>query len=303
MQHVREGYFPVRGGQLYFREIGSGPPIVLVHGGPDFNHNYLLPELDALSSAFRLIYYDQRGRGQSWSGFAAEDVDIVSEVDDLARLRQCFGLGTIAVLGHSWGSLLAMEYAARHPEHVSHLILLNTAPASHADLLLFQRQRQAAETHALEEMRTIAGTPDYAAGDIDTDAQYYRAHFRKTLRRPDQLEQLVRRRRLHFTPESIVQARAIENRLYAQTWSSEGYDLPARLRSLKVPTLVVHGDLDFIPLECADHVARAISGSRLVVLDGCGHFAHVERPAEVHGAITKFLAGGEPPPRSAAAAR
>jgi proline iminopeptidase len=285
---VHEGYVPVPGAQLYFREIGTGSPFVILHGGPDFNHNYLLPDLDRLASAFRLIYYDQRGRGKSSRGVPPEAVDIDSEIDDLDKLRQHFGLDAVTVLGHSWGGLLAMEYATRHAGHVSHLILLNTAPASHADLLRFRQQRQKAEPTTLATMQKIAGTRGYAEGDIELDAEYYRAHFSKTLRRPDQLESIVRRLRSHFMPEDIVKARAIEDRLYAQTWLLPDYDVLARLRKLNVPTLIIHGDHDLVPLECAKNVADAVSGSRLVVLSDCGHFAFLERPAEVLDAIVEF---------------
>ena len=286
---MHEGYFPVPGAQLYFREIGNGRPLLILHGGPDFNHNYLVPDLDRLSSAFRLIYYDQRGRGKSSPGVAPESVTIESEVDDVDRLRQFFGLETIALLGHSWGCLIAMEYATCHPDQVSHLILLNTAPASHADLLRFRGQRQAAEAPSLAKMRTISGTPEYAAGDIEMDAEYYRAHFSKALRRPDQLETIVRGLRSHFKPEDIVKAREIEGRLYAQTWLSRDYDLLVRLRNLNLPTLIVHGDHDFVPLECARNIAEAVSGSRLVVLSDCGHFAYLERPAAVLDTIVDFF--------------
>lgn len=286
---MHEGYFPVPGAQLYFREIGNGRPLLILHGGPDFNHNYLLPDLDRLSSAFRLIYYDQRGRGKSSPGVASESVTIESEVDDVDRLRQFFGLETIALLGHSWGCLIAMEYATCHPDQVSHLILLNTAPASHADLLRFRGQRQAAEAPSLAKMRTISGTPAYSAGDIEMDAEYYRAHFSKALRRPDQLETVVRGLRSHFKPEDIVKAREIEDRLYAQTWLSRDYDLLVRLRNLNLPTLIVHGDHDFVPLECARNIAEAVSGSRLVVLSDCGHFAYLERPAAVLDTIVDFF--------------
>jgi len=286
---AHEGYFPVPGGQLYFREIGNGRPLVILHGGPDFNHNYLLPDLDRLSSAFRLIYYDQRGRGKSSPGVAPEDVTIDSEVDDLDRLRQFFGLDAIAVLGHSWGCLLAMEYATCHPDRASHLILLNAAPASHADLLRFREQRQAAEAPSLAKMRALSETPEYVEGDIETDAEYYRIHFSKALRRPDHLEAVIRRLRSHFKPEEIVKARAIEDRLNAQTWLSREYDLLARFRKLSPPTLVIHGDHDVVPLECARNVAEAGLRSRLVVISDCGHFAYLERPAEVLNAIADFL--------------
>jgi proline iminopeptidase len=288
--HVHEGSCPVPGAQLYFREVDSGgPPLVILHGGPDFNHNYLLPDLDRLSSVFRLIYYDQRGRGKSSGSVTSETVGIESEVDDLDRLRQYFGLGKIAVLGHSWGCVLAMEYATCHSDHVSHLILLNSAPASHADLLRFREQRQLAEATALAKMGSITNTPEYIAGDIEAEAEYYRAHFSNTLRRSDHLENIVRRLRSHFMPEDILKARAIEKRLYAQTCLSPEYDLVARLRALEVPTLVVHGERDLVPLECASSIAEAVSGSRLVVLNDCGHFAYLEHPTEVHDAIVHFL--------------
>ena len=60
-----DGYLPVENARLYYRAIGQGQPILLLHGGPDFDHNYFLPDMDRLSDSFRLIYYDQRGRGKS----------------------------------------------------------------------------------------------------------------------------------------------------------------------------------------------------------------------------------------------
>ena len=108
--------------RLYVREVGSGRPLVVVHGGPDFNHRYLLPELDRLAECCRLVYYDQRGRGRSFVVAAAIEVTMQSEVDDLDGVRRRLGLDTVALLGHSWGALVAMEYALAFPEQVSHLM-------------------------------------------------------------------------------------------------------------------------------------------------------------------------------------
>ena len=122
-------YLPVGGAHLYVREIGVGPPVVVLHGGPDFDHCYLLPELDELAAACRLIYYDQRGRGRSAPAVQLADVSIESEVADLDRLRQHLGLTTVTLLGHSWGGVVAMEYAIAHPEVVSQLLLLGNVVA------------------------------------------------------------------------------------------------------------------------------------------------------------------------------
>lgn len=275
---------------LYCRVVGEGPPIVVLHGGPDFDHTYLLPELDRLADAFRLVYYDQRGRGRSAEGVAAGDVTIESEVADLDGLRRHLGLESAAVLGHSWGGALAMEYATRHPGRVSHLILMNSAPASGEDVRAFRehllRARPAGD---VEAMRAIASNSGYRAGDIETEAEYYRIHFRIALRRPEQVDEVVGRLRVHFTDEGVLLARAIEDRLYDDTWNSEGYDLVPRLRELDLPTLVLHGEDDFVPVALTARIAQAMPNGRLVVLPDCGHFAYLEAPDAVHEHVTALL--------------
>jgi proline iminopeptidase len=289
-QPAREGHLAIRGARLFVRELGDGPPLVVLHGGPDFNHRYLRPELDRLATGTRVVYYDQRGRGLSSDGVAPDDVDLAGEIDDLDALRRHLGLATFALLGHSWGGVLALEYALRHPDRVSHLVLLNTAPASHADYLALRQHRRTREPGIAAVMQAISQSPAYARGDLDAEAAYYRAHFGATVRDAEQLADLVGRLRADFSPADVLKARAIEQRLYGGTWLDAGYDRLATLAGLATRALVVHGDRDLIPLASAAHVADAIAGARLVVLRDCGHFAHVERPAEVCREISAFLA-------------
>src|SRR6478752_7014875 len=75
----RESHIPVGNAELYSREVGQGTEIIVLHGGPDFDHSYLLPELDHLSDSYHLIYYDQRGRGRSADGVKPEDVTLGSD--------------------------------------------------------------------------------------------------------------------------------------------------------------------------------------------------------------------------------
>ncbi len=286
---AREIYVPVQGSQLYVREIGTGRPLVVLHGGPDFNHNYLLPELDELASAFRLIYYDQRGRGRSSADVSPDDVTIESEVDDLDRLRAHFGLTELSLLGHSWGSLLAMAYANRHPDRVSQLILMNCGPASHADFLNFRESRNATDAENLAKMREISARSAYLQGDISVEADYYRIHFSSTLRRPELLNAIVQRLRANFSAVDIIKARAIEQRLYAQTWLSPGFDLLSRLPQCRARVLVVHGEHDLFPLEYAARIVDAVREGQLVVIEGSGHFSYLERPDELRNIIIASL--------------
>jgi proline iminopeptidase len=274
---------------LYTREIGNGQPIIVLHGGPDFDHTYLLPELDRLSDAFRLLYYDQRGRGKSAADVQPEDVTIESEVADIERLREHFHLNSLTLLGHSWGGPLALEYAVRHPEHVSRLILLNTAPASHDDFIVLQEDRRRRLAADLEMLNAHASDIKYKEGDPEAVAAYYRVHFRATMRQPEHLEKLIRRLRSSFTKEGVLKAREVEKRLLDETWLTSDYSLFPKLQQLTIPTLIVHGEYDHIPLECAVHIARAIPGAQLSVLENCGHFSYLECPEEIHNQITTFL--------------
>ena len=221
-----------------------------------------------------IIYYDQRGRGRSADGVRPEEVSLESEMDDLDHVRRYFGLDSMALLGHSWGGVLAMEYASRHPERLTHLILMNTAPASNRDINAWRqhmdRTRPAGDVAA---MQFLSGTAEFRAGTVDVESEYYRIHYRPAFYAPALLDRLIPRLRANFTPERVLVARAIEHRLYDETWSSPGYDLHPRLRHVAVPALVIHGENDFVPVDVAAQVARAMPKARLVVLSRCGHFA------------------------------
>jgi proline iminopeptidase len=276
-------------GTLYYRTLGDGPPLIFLHGGPDFDHTYLLPDMDRLADTFRLIYYDQRGRGQSAKNMRPEDVTLQSEIDDLEALRLSLLLDSINLLGHSWGALLALEYALQYPQHVSHLIALNTAPVSHADYLFLRESRRTNSPQDIALLKKLAAEAAYQDGDPDAVAAYYRVHFKAALRKPEHLEQVIESLRASFTQEGILKARAIEKRLYAETWFVEQYDLLPRLESLQVPTLVIHGEHDFVPVACARHVAEAIPTSHFVLLKDCGHFTYLECPMAFREALLNFM--------------
>lgn len=280
----RERRVPVGNAELYAREIGQGQAIVVLHGGPDFDHTYLLPDLDRLADSYRLIYYDQRGRGKSADRVQPEDVTLESEMGDLEAVRQFFQLGSTAVLGHSWGAVLALEYALRHPDRVSHLILMNPAPVSNDDFLRFRKERREKLGADLDRLNATAATAGYKEGDPDAVAAYYRIHFARALVRPQDLGKVISSLRASFTREGIVKARKVEDRLVSETWLSSGYDLHPKLSKLRIPTLVIYGDHDFIPYAAA-HIVRAIPNARLVKLKDCGHFSYLECPDAVRKEI------------------
>jgi proline iminopeptidase len=294
---ARESRIRIGHVSLYAREIGRGRPLIVLHGGPDFDHTYLLPDFDRFAGAFRLIYYDQRGRGKSAEGVRASDVTMASEVDDLDKVRQHFQLASAAILGHSWGAVLALEYALRHPDRVSHLILMNPAPASAADVSILRRFYLQKVGSDMARQVAIVKSAAYLEGDPEAVSARYRIHFRPALARHEDYEKLMETMKAAFVNQGkvgIVKARAVEDRLMQDTWERTGYDLMPKLAALRMPSLVIWGDHDFIPIEIATHIAGAIPNGRLVTLKDCGHFAYLECPSDVRTAVDGFFRGTLP---------
>ena len=290
-----ESTIEVGAASLYVRTIGQGLPVIVLHGGPDFDHAYLLPALDRLADTFQLIYYDQRGRGRSAENVQPDDVTLASDIEDLDRVRQHLHLDAPVLLGHSWGAVLALEYALRHPSHVSHLILMNPAAASASDAAFTRKTYLEALGTDADRQREIVEGAAYREGDPEAVAARYRIHFTHALQRPEDYEALMAAMKAAFIRqgrEGILKARAVEDRLMRDTWQLPGYDLIPGLRGLSVPTLVITGDHDFIPVDVAEHIAQAIPGAKLITIEDCGHFTYLECPDEVRSALGGFL--GQP---------
>ena len=288
----KEFRIPVGRASLHVRTIGRGQPLIVLHGGPDFDFGYLLPELDRFKDAFRLIYYDQRGRGRSADHVRPEDVTLASDVDDIDRVRRRFRLDSAALLGHSWGTVLALEYALRHPARVSHLILMNPAPASARDVAVLRKAYLEKLGTEMDRQRAVVSSTAYQVGDPEAVAARYRIHFKPALTRTEDYEKLMARMRAGFIRQGrkgIVKARAVEDQLMRDSWEVPTYDLLPRLRSLGVPTLVITGDQDFIPVEVAERIAQAIPNATLVTIKGCGHFTYLECADEVRAAVDDFF--------------
>src|SRR6185503_727240 len=174
--------------------------------------------------------------------------------------RTCFASSTTTsavagCLGHSFGTLLALEYALAHPDRVGSLILMSPGPASHADFELLREERLRLWPADMAERAAVAATAAYQAGEPDAVAAGYGIHFRHALARREDHARLMATLRASFTREGILLARAIEDRLMAETWLAPSYDLHPRLARLAIPTLVLCGDHDVIFAECAAYRA------------------------------------------------
>ena len=221
---LSEGYIPVKGAEIYYREVSPNAkqdrqPIILLHGGFDLDHTYFLPDMDRLADTYRLIYYDQRGRGKSAGN--VESLSIESEMRDLDAVREYFGLESVGLLGHSWGGVLVMEYTIRHPERVSHMILVGTGPASQEDIELYLREWGRRKAPYEEAIKALLSSESFKEGDPKALADWYRIYFSTTIKEQEALDKLNLRLE-GFTNELVLRGRAIENRLWGETWGRKG---------------------------------------------------------------------------------
>jgi proline iminopeptidase len=266
----------VHGVRIFERRIGSGSPAVVLHGGPGAHHDYLLPGVDALARDRELIYYDQRGGGQSPVP-RETPVGWREHVADLEELRRQWGLEKLTLIGYSWGGLLAQLYATAHPNRVGRLALVSPAPAWREMRLEFERR--------------------FAERNLAPVLQQQRAELRTSgLQEKDPAEYARRLFELSVSAYFYDPARArdltpfrVTGRTQQEVWSSLGdYDLRPRLAGLDIPAIVVQGQNDLIPLESTRTVAQLLSAD-LQLLPHCGHVPYIEAHEEFVRLLDEFL--------------
>lgn len=266
----------VRGVALFERRVGSGPEVVVLHGGPGAHHDYLLPGFDALAAGRTLVYYDQRGGGQSP---VPREVPVGwrEQVADLEALRAAWGLERLTIAGYSWGGLLGMLYATEHPDRVARLALVAPAPAWRAAREEFERRfQERTMAPALVEARAALRASDLRERD---PAAYQRRAFELSVagyfHDPARVAQL--------TPFRVT------GRTQQEVWASLGdYDLRPALARLRLPAIVLHGDDDPIPADSARSAAELL-GAGFHLLPRCGHVPHVEAFEEFRRLLDGFL--------------
>src|SRR5215831_11679354 len=129
---IQEGFVDANGVMIYYKSIGNGPPLLVVHGGPGASHDYFLPYLLPLARHHRLVFIDERGSGKSEKLQDVSQYTVAAMVEDVEAVRRAFNLGKVDLLGHSYGGVLAQAYALKYQSYLSHLILASTFHSTQA---------------------------------------------------------------------------------------------------------------------------------------------------------------------------
>jgi proline iminopeptidase len=270
---------------LYWAMYGpeGAPRLLVLHGGPGAHHDYLLPQMLQLADSYESVFYDQRGGGRSKTDDRTP-ITWRTHVEDLDRVIGELRLDPVTIVGYSWGGLLAVLYsieaaAGRTRHRPVRLVLIDPAPVTRAYREDFEREflRRQSEA-AVGKLR--ADLASSGLRERDPDAYRQRAfelsvagYFADPAATHD------------LTPFRVT------GRVQQSVWESLGqYNLlaPGQLDSIVVPTLIVHGRQDPIPLASSEAAANAM-GAQLVVIENAGHVPYVEQPQALFTAVRDFL--------------
>jgi proline iminopeptidase len=293
----QQGFVDAHGVMIYYVEIGKGPPLMVVHGGPGADHTYYLPWLLPLARTHRLIFIDERGSGQSQRLEDASRYTVEAMADDVEDVRVALGLGKISLLGHSYGGVLAQAYALKYQQHLSHLILNSTFPSTRQMNEVLAREKAQMPPDKLKRLDELEAAGLFGKGEAWEHGRYT-AEYEALAWGPGYFPFLYGAR-----PDSTydpAQGNAPGNwELYREMWGSHGefiidgnlksVEWVDRLHTIHVPTLVMAGDHDECDPSLSREMHEKIAGSKLVILPNSGHMNFVDQPELWLRAVEGFL--------------
>jgi pimeloyl-ACP methyl ester carboxylesterase len=281
----------VNGVRLYFDVEGAGlvpdgatmrpkPTLLLLHGGPGFDHSIYKPAFSALADVAQVVFLDHRGNGRSESG-APESWTLAQWGDDVHAFCQTLGIARPIVLGVSFGGTVALAYATRHAAHPGKLVLISTeaAAGTHIErrIALFEKFG-GPKLGALARRRFLEGHPDQAS--IESWRRLAFPLYTRTPRDPDVGRRTLSRPDvLHWYTRPGGEAHT--------------FDMMRALSAIRCPTLVVGGEDDpMTPIECQADIATALPAGlvRFGRFANCRHAVVPDAPERAMALIREFIA-------------
>ncbi|WP_230027296.1 alpha/beta fold hydrolase [Massilia sp. Bi118] len=271
---------------------GAGtPPLLFLHGGPGYNsYSFEAQAGKALESKLQLVYLDQRGSGRSerpWTGAYS----IPAMVEDIEALRKQLGVPKLALMGHSFGGALALEYAAAYPQHVSKLVLVSAAssiPDACAARVAFLDKRYPAD---LARARAAAAerkeTPDDCFFAFNSVADDIRERVNDETMFPDMKK--VAEQRAVDAKSGLRNTGELGGALWNSGFLSYRF---SRFERLTMPVLVLAGQEDHaIGLPAQRLLAKQLPKATLVEYAGAGHFPYLDAPQRFNEDVVRFVRG------------
>lgn len=284
---VKQGYVMMQDGKLFYQIVGKGDPVIVLHGGPGLDQGYLLPHMATLAKKHQVVFYDQRGSGRStFAHIDEQHITTDQFVEDLESLRKALGFAKVTLVGHSWGGFLAMKYAIKYAANLNKLVIMSSLPITSSgfhDLIEAVEERVKPSAAEIEK---ILDSDEFEEGDPDIVSRYYSIYFKHYMYNPNDFTKINMQLEPQGVASGVVVSEILEEEIFTKY-----VDLTSSLKKLKIPTLIIQGEQDVVPMHTAKEISKAIKGSKLVVLKQCGHAPFIEKPQEWLEAVEGFLKG------------
>jgi proline iminopeptidase len=281
----KEGYINVTGGKVWYKIVGNGDktPLVLLHGGPGIPSYYLNP-LIALSDERPVIFIDQLGCGRSDRITDTSLMTIKSYAKELQEIHNALGIKDFYLFGHSWGTMLAVEYYFIHPEGIKGLILCGPALDVHrwskdADTLIAALPDSIQTAIRINEKNGTFDSPEYQhAMDY-----YYRLYLARKQPWSADIDsaftQAGENVYLHMDGPSE----------FTLTGTLRNYNATGKLNRIKVPALFMGGQYDEARPSTVKYYADLVPNSEVAIIPEAGHLCMQDNPDSTNNAIRDFL--------------
>jgi proline-specific peptidase len=262
--------------------VGESDPVIVIHGAIGLGSTYMRA-LDPWADELGLTYFDQRGSGETPLG-DVQRVSFAGGVADLEGLRRGLGLDRVKLLGHSAGAYLAALYAATHPENTSSIVLLHPGPPLVPELMQrFGKQMAAARTPADNDAkRAIEESAEFQRQEPLALERHQLNTFLPFFRDRGTIERVA----LGFT---AITAANVQQGPQRMVGSLGALDPMRQFARISCPTLVVHAELDPIPVEWSRLLAGTIPGADFAVIEGASHFSMIEDAATLRRTVVPWL--------------
>lgn len=271
------------GFDLHYRTSGTGKPVVFLSGGPGIDVDYMLAVADVFPASYQRVLLEQRGTGLSrLPALNDQTMTLRLAVEDVEALRGDLKQDRLLLVGHSWGGMLAMAYAAAYPSRVDAVILIGPGGPT----LEFARR--------FDDNITARMRPE------DVEAMHY---WEKALQRGLDVDKGTLEIVRAITPAYFFDR--AKGLAFAATFTdgsihgdvnrllfadlTKGYDSRPPLRTLNRPVLIVHGHQDPIGEKTVEEIHALISTSQLQYINKAGHYPWLEQPDEFTTIVTAFL--------------
>ncbi len=277
-----DGLKVINGTSIFVKTLGTGEPVLFIHGGPGLSHDYFLPHVAALSDQLKLILYDQRGCGRSDVNLSTDDMTMAQFLGDINALLTEQGIGKVHLFGHSFGGLIAMQFAIAYPDKIKSLILCNSVAASKEfDALSAKKQREAMTDQDNQARSAIFASDHFKNGKPEAYELLFKIGFKRSFYDTLAVDKLELHLMSNFSKTSKL--------LYGLSPDLVAYDLHPALAKLSIPSLVIHGSADLIPDEVGKKLAATLPNAQYVVFEKSGHFPFIEEPDAFTETITSFV--------------